>query len=246
MTKFDYKTFNKRYDKFKKNTLPTPFWDRERQVLEYVCYENDHLNVYTNLTDSFLDRFSLFYPFNCVVTTLEGTRKIERCHEHTFEAVIRDLYYYPVSFNISKKDEVYYTKRELSYLKLLKSYLLFIGLKDVEKNDRISRYRNKLEKKYRNALILQLDNREINNIIKGKRTFFAVKKNKYNKDLRQYKKGELQYLVIDNKYTFHLLIEYVEKKKQKYHEIKKQVKISNTKDDDDVIVNYFKVLEIYK
>ena len=48
------------------------------------------------------------------------------------------------------------------------------------------------------------------------------------------------------KYNFHLLIEYVEKKKQKYHEIKKQVKVSNTKDDDDVMVNYFKVLEIYK
>jgi hypothetical protein len=246
MKKFDYQTFNKRYDKFKKNNLPTPFWDQERQVLEYVYYENDHLSVCNSLADSFLDRFSLFYPFNCVVVTIDGVRKIGYCHEHTFEAVVRDLYYHPVSFRISKKDEVYYTKRELSYLKVLKNYLLFIGLRDIEDNNKVSRYRNKLEKKYRKALILQVDNREINNIIKGKKTFFAVKKNKYNKVIRQYKKGELQYLVIDSKYNFRLLIEYVEKKKQKYKEIKKQVKISNTKDDEDVMVNYFKVIEIYK
>ena len=29
--------FNSRYDKFKENNLPTPFWDEERQTLEYVC-----------------------------------------------------------------------------------------------------------------------------------------------------------------------------------------------------------------
>ena len=28
--------FNSRYDKFKENNLPTPFWDEERQTLEYV------------------------------------------------------------------------------------------------------------------------------------------------------------------------------------------------------------------
>lgn len=246
MKKNDYQTFNKRYEKFKKNNLPTPFLDRERKVLEFVCYEDEHLNVCNNITDFFLDRFSLFYPFNCIVITIDGVRKIGVCHEHTFEAVVRDLYKYPVSFSISKKDEVYYTKRELSYLKLLKSYLLFIGLSDVGDNNSVSRYRNKLEKKYRNAIILQVDNREINSIIKGKRTFFATKKTKINKTPRKFENGELQYLVIDNKYNFRLLIEYVEKKKQKYKEIKKQVKVSNTKDDDDVIVNYFKVLEIFK
>ncbi len=41
MKKFDYKTFCERYAKFRKNNLPTPFWDRERQVLEFVFYEED-------------------------------------------------------------------------------------------------------------------------------------------------------------------------------------------------------------
>ena len=245
MAEFDYKTFYKRYDKFKKNNLPTPFWDRERQVLEYVFYDNE-FNINTNLVDSFRNKLSFYYAFNSITLTKEGIKKIGHRHEHTFEEVVRDLYDYPVSFNITKKDEIYYSKQELSYLKILKNYLLLVGLRDVEDNIRVSRYRNKLVKKYQNAIILQLDNREINNIIKNKRVFFAVKKGKYNKDLKKYKKGELQYLIIDNKYNFRLLIEYTEDKMQKYEEIKKQVKVSNTKDKDEVIVHYFKVLEVYK
>lgn len=250
MTKFDYKTFNKRYEKFKKNNLPTPFWDRERQTLEYVFYEkdqyNERYNVTNNLVDSFGNKLSFYYSFNSIIFTKDGKRKVGHSHAHTFEEVVRDLYDYPVSFNIPKKDEVYYSKQELTYLKILKNYLLLIGLNDVEDNIRVSRYRNKLEKKYQDAIILRIDNREINNIIKGKYAFFAVKKDKYHKTIRNYKKGELQYLVIDKNNKFRLLIEYTEDKKQKYQEIKKQVKVANTKDNDDVIVHYFKVLEVYK
>ena len=246
MSRFDYKTFNKRYEKFKKNNLPTPFLDRERKTVEYVFYDQDKLNVYKNLTDAFMSKISLFYPFNCAMFTKEGQKVIGHCHEHSFEDVVRDLYKYPVSFNITKKDEIYYTKRELSYLKILKNYLLLIGLNDIGDNVKVTRYRNKLEEKYQSAIITQLDNRQINNIIKGKCVFFAVKKTKTNKDIRKYNKGELQYLVIDNKYNFRLLIEYVEKRKQKYQEIKKQVKVTNTKDNDDVMVYYFKVLELFK
>ena len=250
MAQFDYKTFNLRYKKFKKNNLPTPFWDKERQVLEYVFYEkdycNDGYNVSTNLVDAFSEKLSFRYQFNSITITKDGKKKIGHRHAHSFEEVVRDLYDYPVSFSIPKKDEIYYSKQELSYLKILKNYLLLIGLNDVEDNIRVSRYRNQLAKKYQNAIILQVDNREINNIIKGKCVFFAAKKNKYNKELKKYKKGETQYLVIDNKYNFRLLIEYVEEKKQIYHEIKKQVKVAKAKDNDEVIVYYFKVLEIFQ
>lgn len=250
MTRFDYKTFYERYDKFKRNNLPTPFWDRERQVLEYVFYDKDYCNngynVSNSLVDSFSNKLSFYYSFSSITITKDGNKKIGHRHAHTFEEVVRDLYDYPVSFSIPKKDEVYYSKQELSYLKILKNYLLLINLNDVEDTIRISRYRNKLVKKYQNAIILQVDNRVINNIIKGKCVFFAVKKSKYNIELKKYKKGELQYLVIDNKYNFRLLIEYVEKKKQKYKEVKKQVKVSGAKDNDEVIVSYFKVLEVFQ
>lgn len=249
MKKFDYKEFNRRYDKFKNNNLPTPFWDRERQVLEYVFFEKDkihnELNISNNLTDSFANKISLYYPFNCVIGTKDGQRKIGHCHEHSFENVLRNVYDYPVSFSIPKKDEYYYSKQELEYLKVLKNYFLLVGLSDIPDNVRVGRFRNKLVKKYQNSIIITLDNHYINDIIKGKCVFFAVKKNKENKELKKYSKGELQYLVLDKKNNFRLLIEYTEKKKQKYQEIKKYLKINKTKDNDDVMVSYFKVLEIF-
>ena len=246
MTKNINKTFNLRYEKFKKSTLPTPFWDKEREVLEYVFYEKNEYNVCSNLSDALSNKFSLYYPFNCLITTKDGIRKIGQCHEHTFEDVVRDLYNYPVSFSISKKDEKYYSNQELDYLMILKNYLLLVGLDDIPDVVKISRYRNKLVKKYQNAIIIKSNNREINDIIKGKRVFFAVKKNRYNKDLKIYTKGEMQYLIVDEKNKFRLLIEYVEKKKQKYEEIKKQVKVSTAKDNDDMMIYYFKIIEMFK
>lgn len=38
MKKRKYNEFMKRYDKFKNNNLPTPFWYNERKTLEYVKY----------------------------------------------------------------------------------------------------------------------------------------------------------------------------------------------------------------
>lgn len=249
MKKFDYKEFNKRYDKFKKNNLPTPFWDRERQVLEYVFYEKDsfydELNISDNLIDSFGNKIALYYPFNSVIVANDGTKKVGQCHEHSFERVVRELYRYPVSFSLSKKDETYYSKQELAYLQILKNYLLLVGLNDIEDNVKVSRYRNKLVRKYQKCIIINVDNKRINDIIKGKITFFAVKKNKYNNEIKKFSKGELQYLVLDNKNNFRLLIEYVERKKHKYSDVKKYIKIPKTKDNSDVIVSYFKVLEIF-
>ena len=57
------KEFYKRYDKFKKNNLPTPFWDEKRQTLEYVCLGNKNtiydfenaknkIDVYYNIVDA--------------------------------------------------------------------------------------------------------------------------------------------------------------------------------------------------
>ena len=237
---------NYRYEKFKKNNLPTPFWDKERQVLEYVFYDKNDYSICSNLIDSLSNKFSLYYPFNCLVTGKDGNKKTGHCHEHTFEEVVRDLYNYPVSFSIPKKDEIYYSRQELEYLQILKNYLLLVGLDDIPDNVKVTRYRNKLAKKYQNAIIIKLSKKEINDIIKGKRVFFAVKKNRYNKDLKIYSKGELQYLIVDEKNNFRLLIEYVERKKQQYSEIKKQVKVSNTKDTDDMMIHYFKIIEVYK
>lgn len=70
------KEFNKRYDKFKKNNLPTPFYDEERQTLEYVdfslMYNSNrelirHINVNNSISDSLgrLTSTDLYYPYIC-------------------------------------------------------------------------------------------------------------------------------------------------------------------------------------
>ena len=37
--------FYKRFEKFKDHSLPTPVWDEERKVLEYVYYDNSVLEA---------------------------------------------------------------------------------------------------------------------------------------------------------------------------------------------------------
>ncbi len=146
MTDSEYKEFVKRYEKFKGCNLPVPFRDEERQVKEYVYYDKNHYSnevdesrnyiVSTDLCYALegLSLASLYYSYDC-----GGYREVEEgkyeffvghTHAHSFEEVLRDLYDYPESFSIPEKDEEYYSKQELKYLKRIQDYLLSIGLKD--------------------------------------------------------------------------------------------------------------------
>lgn len=129
----------KRYDKFKKNNLPTPFWDEERNVLEYVWFDKDGLNVSSNICYG-LENIScteLYYSFS--------VGPIGHMHDHSFENVVRILYDYPKTFKINKDEEQFYSKQELTYLKRIQEYLISIGLDDVDPSKKVSinRYRNK-------------------------------------------------------------------------------------------------------
>lgn len=164
MDKFDYETFNKRYDKFKNNNLPTPFFDEERQTLEYVYFDNKSddesisLQINANLSKALEDicHTALYYSFSIrpiggVVDkddTIEENGNIH-CHAHSLEEVVTMLYKFPESFNIAKDEEEFYSKQELSYLKKIQSYLLLIGLKDIENSDiPFERYQNNNCSKY--------------------------------------------------------------------------------------------------
>ena len=69
-------------------------------------------------------------------------------HAHSFEEVVSALYSSPESFSIAKDEEQYYSKQELEYLRRVQKYLLFIGMKDLEKQKvPVSRYRNKIHSK---------------------------------------------------------------------------------------------------
>ena len=130
MQEHEFIEFQKRYEKFKKNNLPTPFFDDERQTFEYVYYSNDFFNndsdkypeVNCKLTDALADiEFTeLYYSFNCKIIAYTKDRvKITygHSHAHSFEEVVRSLYDFSESFSIPKEDEKFYSEQELHYLR---------------------------------------------------------------------------------------------------------------------------------
>ena len=138
MQKRKFNEFMKRYDKFEKNNLPTPFWDEKRQTLEYVnignrknIYNFDNINnkmkVYSNLTSALEDLVDInfYYPFYAKhqELTKNGNKfVVGNTHTHSFENVVQSLYESPESFYISSEDEEFYSKQELRYLKKLQKY----------------------------------------------------------------------------------------------------------------------------
>ena len=264
MKKKQLKEFLKRYDKFKNNNLPTPFWDDERQTFEYVWfnpeisslyYDDENLpSIQSSITDAMGDIActGLYYPYSCnhFVCEEEDNREvIKKCyghtHGHSFDEVVRDLYNFPESFKITKKDEEYYSHQELRYLKLVQKYLLFIGLTDLNKpNYSAKRYQNKRQKKYGMAYINFFPKKSIDDFIKGKRDFVVIKDNikiyeqvKFDPSVKQIE------LIADEDGNNRLFIEYTGFKIVRYKDIKINYKSDELKDNDKVVIKYFKILE---
>ena len=247
--------FQKRYEKFKKNNLPTPFFDDERQTFEYVYYSNDFFNndsdkypeVNCMLTDALADiAFTgLYYSFNCkeIAHTKEGVKiTYGHSHAHSFEEVVSHLYNFPESFSISKEDEKFYSEQELHYLRRVQKYLLFIGLKDIEETRKIpvSRYRNKNQEKYGNHGIYCVNNSILEQMVTKKLNFIAFKWfSDYGKDLLI----DNKVLIADEEYNIKLLIKFTKKETKLYKEIKNIYPKKDFQDDDKVIIRYFEILK---
>ncbi len=129
-----------KYEKFKNNNLPTPFWNEERQILEYVYYEKSKnqgktLTVSTNLAECLGDisLIGLYFPFTYTIKIDHFIEKTINGHAHFFNDVLKVLYDYPESFKIMKNDESYYSAQELEFIKRVQEYLLQLGLKDLRK-----------------------------------------------------------------------------------------------------------------
>lgn len=264
MNKKEYKNFIKRYEKFSKNNLPTPFWDEERQTLEYVYFVDKkyynheelvhELEVSPNLIDALADisKTGLYYSFtdkhlisyydkdnNLIIKTELG-----HSHAHSFEEVVKALYYSPESFKVSKEEEIYYSKQELEYLSKVQRYLLFIGLKDVENYKiPVSRYRNKKQRKYQNAFIRKLNHDDLEQIINNNRKYLISKWYPEYKPINKSKKDKS--LIIDEDNNFIMFIEYTKEEIKEYREIKDIYQSNEYKDTDKVIVSYIKILEKY-
>ena len=157
MNEFDYKKFSKRYDKFKNNNLPTPFWDEERQTFEYVYFDTTEDNEKTTLEINHdlikalgdIAQAGLYYSFS--TGNIGNKNSSKHNHAHSFEEVVKALYDFPESFHIKKDEEEFYSNQELDYLRQVQKYLLHIGLKDLESEERsFNRYQNKKCSKFDN------------------------------------------------------------------------------------------------
>ena len=172
----------------------------------------------------------------------ENNEKVSlHTHAHSFDEVVRDLYDYPESFKISKAEEEFYSKQELGYLKRVQKYLLFIGMKDNDFKSKNTRYRNKLHKKYGHAIIHKYPKKTINDILLDKCNFRVTEwydSSIYDKDIDPF-----DALIIDDDYDFRLYVKYVHWEVKKYKEIKDIYEIKNFKDNDNVVVTYFEILE---
>lgn len=255
MKKKELENFLKRYDKFKNNNLPTPFWDDDRFTLEYV-YNDDNiigdnkLNIDVSLTESLGDitLTGFYYPFlsKILETSFKDDKKIEKevighNHAHSFEEVVRELYRYPESFNIIEEYKEFYSTQELEYLRRVKKYLLFIGLKDLDRvKAPVSRYRNKKQEKYKNSYIYNYSNKLINDILNNKRDYVVSKYNEYFKNIKFEKYTAL---ILDEEDNIKLFIEYINREIKEYNDVKDICKIEGLKDNDKVVVTYFYIIE---
>lgn len=275
MNKKESKEFIKRYDKFKKNNLPTPFWDDERQTLEYVSYDSEldywnnifkteneefdrKLNVNHNLVEALGDLAytGFYYPYTCGYFTLakdtdeDNNFKIKKghTHSHSFEEVVKSLYKFPESFAISKEEEQFYSKQQLEYLRRVQKYLLFIGLKDMDTNKpSVKRYRNQKQKQYGIAHIHSYKVKTIQDFQSGKRNFRVIVPDNIDiyENYEKYPNHDKRELVVDSQDNFKMFIEYTHQEIKQYKEIKHVYRNSKLKDTDRVVVEYFKILEIF-
>ncbi len=270
MNKKEYKEFEKRYDKFKKNNLPTSFWDDERQTLEYVYYdtEMDYINtVFASEDDDFDRRLHIdkslvdalgdisctgfYYPYTCKYFTLpredeEEPRKMHiklgHTHDHYFEHVVSSLYDFPESFKIEDNELEFYSKQQLEYLRRVQKYLLFLGLKDIEEpKARVGRFRNKRQKKYGKAYIRSYSDKSLEDFLSGKRNFTV--RETYKGFEGETFKHDYFVLFTDMEDNFKMYVRFIRDEEKRYKDIKEVYQNDKFKDDDKVILTYFEILE---
>lgn len=255
------KDFYKKYEEFRKYNLPVRVWSDERDTFEYVYYNKDYYGIkYTSnegfiINDSIVEALSgitlcgFYYPYNTGMIKSEGDKEVfvvGHSHAHDFDSVIYDLYQNPESFSLEEDDKKFYSEQQLSFIRRVQKYLLFIGLKDIKSSDIDSnRYRNELQEKYKNVMMHSYSNETIESFISGERDFvvFIPYDIKYYDNYKKFEKGENQELVLDKDDNFKLFIEYTEYERRKYKDIKEKYVNNELNDEDEVVVQYFKILE---
>ena len=244
-------------DKLKYVDCTLPIIDCDKIFINeaYQNYDNKKIEYnfthYNSLYEVFANiiNYYLYYSYDI---------NNKHAHNHSFESVIKDLYYHPKTFYIHKEDEQFFSMQELSFLNRLKNLLNAIGLEDVQKYDEdefIKRARNKKLKELLECKYLKMD---ISNLIlNGKVKTFLCRYFDYL-DIKK----NMKYLLLDEDDNYLCLIKTrIKKMKLKdleenmidyksygydtFLEYKKYVKKHFNIDENDFI-DFETVLEITK
>ena len=246
-----------KYKQFENNNLPTPYWNEERNVQEYVYYEDNELKVCDTISRAIeeIAFYGFYYPFNIRHKEIYfGDKDNERTeivtghiHEHTFEDVVRALYHHPEYFSIPEEDEVYYSKQELKYLRSVQKYLLFLGLKDDLDNSKDNkRYQNERYAKYKWKPIYTLSDEAIDDVINGKRDYLLREYSPRWSEQETYESKEKIALIRNDDGDFRVSVEIIKNEIKDGNEYETEMNKREFKIKDKVVVKTIKLLEIFK
>ena len=149
---YNFKT-NMHYKRFKHCSIPYPFYDKKRDTLEWVKFNNKtHEYKISNQLQEALENCvscGFIYHYKARIYGRENSNqelkyRLMVSHCHSFEEVVQALYRYPESFEISKEFLHEYSEQELQFLKQVQNYFKLIELKDYK----LSEERLELEQKY--------------------------------------------------------------------------------------------------
>lgn len=152
--KMKFKTLknNSGYNKFKKCSLPYPFWNKKHNTLEWVNYNSyDGFLINNELYESLTDRIYEFtYHYEIKSYSKKNIKKeipnrVEVNHCHNFNDVLRALYEYPNSFSIPMRFKNEYSEQQLMFIKQLQNYFKLIQLKDYEESEELKKIYEKYD-----------------------------------------------------------------------------------------------------
>lgn len=143
------KKTNGRYRQFKKCSLPYPYYDKKRDIFEWVYYDKARQGGY-DIQNSLFEALSnvsctgVTYDYEALMYGRKSPEQKEpkyqmmESHCHSFDEVVRCLYTYPESFRIPEEYLYEYSEQELRCLKGMQSYLKATGLKDEKESPEIA------------------------------------------------------------------------------------------------------------
>ena len=138
----------KRYKKLKNCNIPYPFFDKKRNIFEWVQFskENNSFITNNNIQDALSDigKVGIIYHYKLNSYNYDKQKyTTDISHGHNFNDVISALYDYPESFEIPNEYINEYSSQELKYIESLKQYFKLINLKDIKYNKEIEKIDNK-------------------------------------------------------------------------------------------------------